>query len=131
MYPLLKALMKEGLVKVPGSKGKGESKTYTLTSKGNRELEETRRLIAGAGRKEPVMARLFAELLPGNVFVPMVVRRLQDGGEVLRQKMAEIPTGERELLLRELRLLMASQIDWIDSQLSSAPPAQTKLKRQV
>jgi DNA-binding PadR family transcriptional regulator len=128
MYPLLKGLLKEGLVKVTTSKGRGGIKTYALTPKGRRELEETRRLIAGAGKKEPVMARLFSELLPGSVFVPMMVRRFRDGAEALRLKASEIPVEERDLLLRELRFVLASQIDWIDSQLSSAGRTKPKLQ---
>jgi len=131
MYPLLKGLLKEGLVKIATSKGKGESKTYVLTPKGSKELEETRRLIAGAGRKEAVMVRLLSELLPGSVFVPLVVRRFREGVEVLKQKATEIPVDEREPLLRELRFLLASQIDWIDSQLSPSGPRRTKAKRQL
>jgi DNA-binding PadR family transcriptional regulator len=130
MYPLLKGLLKEGLVRVAPSEGKGGSRAYVLTAKGTTELEETRRLIAGAGRKEPVMARLFSELLPGSVFVPMMVRRFRDTVEVLRQKAAEIPPEEREPLLSELRFVLASQIDWIDSQLASTRAGRTKPKRQ-
>lgn len=131
MYPLLKGLLKEGLVRATPSKGKGVSRTYALTQKGSRELAETRRLIAGAGRKEPVMTRLFSELLPGSVLVPMMVRRFREEVDVLREKATEIPAQERETLLRELRLVLASQIDWIDSQLPPARAERTEPKRQL
>jgi DNA-binding PadR family transcriptional regulator len=117
MYPLLKSLLREGLVKASGPKGRGGSKTYAITQKGKREIEKTRRLFAGVGRKEPVMSRLFSDLLPGAVFVPMMVRRYRDGAETIRQKFNEVPEPDRETLLRELRLLMESQIQWIDSEL--------------
>ncbi len=117
MYPLLKGLLKEGLVRAAATKGKGGSRTYAITAKGKRELEEARRVIAGAGKKEPVMGRLFSDLLPGNVFVPVMVRRIRDGADFLKQKLNEIPPQEREPYLRELRFLLTSQVDWIDSQL--------------
>ena len=104
MYPLLKSMLKEGLVVVSGGAGRGVSKTYSLTAKGRRELDETRRQIAGAGKKEPVMGRLFSELLPGNVFIPVMLRRIRDGSEFFRVKMAEVPEGERTQLLKVLRL---------------------------
>ena len=126
MYPLLKGLLKEGLLKVSAPGSRGASKTYALTSKGRRELNKTRRLIAGAGRKEPVMGRLFSDLLPGSVYVPVMVRRLRDGADVFKQKVGEVPEEERTPLLRELRLVLESQLDWIDSQLALLSPRERR-----
>jgi len=117
MYPLLKDLLKEGLVRVASGDGKGASKSYALTRKGGRELEKVRNMIAGAGRKEPVMSRLFSELLPGALFFPMMMRRYRDNADVFREKISEVPEAQRWPLLRELRLLTESQMAWIDSQL--------------
>lgn len=130
MYPLLKGLQMEGLVKATGAKGKGAVKRYSLTAKGAKELDEIRRTIAGAGRKEPVMARLFSEILPGSVFASMMVRRYRDGSEFLRQKMEEVPEAERAPLLRDLRLAMETQIAWIDSQLQRLQGS-SKANRQL
>jgi DNA-binding PadR family transcriptional regulator len=118
MYPLLKGLLKEGLVSAANPSGRGGSKVYSLTTAGRAELERIRKQFASAGRKEPVMVRLFSDLLPGSVYVPMVVRRYRDAAEVLRQKVGEVPQPERTALLREFRLHLQSQIDWIDSEIS-------------
>ena len=117
MYPLLKGLLAEGLARSTGSEGRTGSKTYSLTQKGRRELEETRRGIASMGRKEPVMGRLFSDLLPATIFVPWVISRYRDGTGTLRQKMKEIPQPERNAILKELRFILQSQVEWIDSQL--------------
>ena len=69
------------------------------------------------GRKEPVMGRLFSDLLPATIFVPWVVSRYRDGTGTLRQKMKEIPQPERNAILKELRFILQSQVEWIDSQL--------------
>lgn len=122
MYPLLKSLLKEGLVKISGG-SRGVSKVYALSPKGKRNLDDARRMIAGVGRKEPVMGRLFAELLPGSVFIHMMVRRWRDGVEVFRLKVAEVPEEERVPLLEELRVVLKSQLDWIDSQIPPAVPS--------
>jgi len=124
MYPLLKGLLKEGLVRVANPPGRGGSKKYSLTSGGRAELERIRQQFAGAGRREPALARLFSDLLPGSVYVPMVVRRYRDAAEILRQKVGEVPQPDRTALLEELRLFLKSQIDWIDSQLDArqTPP---------
>jgi DNA-binding PadR family transcriptional regulator len=124
LYPLLKSLLKEGLVKLSGGSGRGVSKTYSLTPRGRRKLDEARRMIAGVGRKEPAMGRLFAELLPGTVFVPMLLRRVRDGADVFKQKVAELPEEERTPLLRELRLALGTQLEWIDSELTKVGPAE-------
>ena len=121
MYPLLKGLLKEGLVRVTNPSGRGGSKVYSLTARGNAELERIRQQFAGAGKREPVMVRLFSDLLPGRVYVPMVVRRYRDAAEILRQKVDEVPEPEKTALLQELRLFLKSQIDWIDSQLGAYP----------
>jgi DNA-binding PadR family transcriptional regulator len=121
MYPLLKGLLKERLVRSAHLSGRGGSKVYSLTAKGRAELERIRQQFAGAGRREPVMVRLFADLLPGSVYVPMVVRRYKDAAEILRQKAGEVPQPERTALLQEFRLFLQSQIDWIDSQLRVSP----------
>jgi DNA-binding PadR family transcriptional regulator len=117
MYPLLKNLVSEGLAKPSGEGGKGSTKTYLLTQKGRRELDQMRHLMAGKGRRVEVMGKLFADLVPGKVFVPMMVNRYRDGAEVLRQKFSEIPEPEKNLILRDLRLVLESQIQWIDSQI--------------
>jgi len=120
LYPLLKSLLTEGLVRATNPKGRGGSRTYSITPKGIREIEKTRRLLSGVGRKEPVMSRLFSDLLPGTVLVPMMVRRYRDGVETFRQKFNEVPEPDRETPLREFRLLMETQIRWIDSELRAA-----------
>ena len=123
MYPLLKSLLREGLVRTSREGGRGVSRSYALTPKGRRELEEARRQIAGAGRKEPVMGKLFSDILPGSVIVPAMLRRIKDGSEFFRLKLAEMPEDERTPLLKELRLILASNVDWIDSQLGAARPS--------
>jgi len=130
MYPLLKGLLKEGLVKVARSSGRGGSKIYSLTSGGEAELERIRQQFAGAGKREPVMVRLFSDLLPGSVYVPMVVRRYRDAAEVLRQKVSEVPQPERTALLQEFRLFLESQIGWIDSQLVGMQAHHRRSKRR-
>ena len=121
MYPLLKSLLKEGLVKPTGESGGAGTKTYALTHRGRGEIDKTRQLFAGAGRKEPVMARLFSDILPGAVFAPLVVRRFRDNAETFRKKLEEVPEPERTALLQELRFLLDSQIQWIDSKLLKGP----------
>ncbi|MBI3840894.1 MAG: PadR family transcriptional regulator [Thaumarchaeota archaeon] len=117
MYPLLKSLVRGGMVKATGAEGRLGSKTYSLTPKGRSELEAIRRAITTMGGKDRVMMRLFSDLLPGSVFIPMILSRYREGTEIFREKVFEIPQPDRSHVLKELKLFMESQIDWIASQL--------------
>jgi DNA-binding PadR family transcriptional regulator len=115
MYPLLKSLTKERLVRPAGDGRGGGAKTYVLTSKGRRSLEDLRRTITGVGRKEGVMAHLFSELLPGDILAKLIVKRFRDASPIFREKVVEMPKDEREAALREYELLLGSELDWVRS----------------
>ena len=121
MYPLLKGLEREGLV---ASKGRGRSRrSYVLTPKGGRELAEIRGQVGGLGRKDAVMARLFSDLLPVEVFMSMIIRRIRENTEFIMQKTDEIPPEKRAQILRELRSVIESQLSLIDRELAAQPKA--------
>ena len=83
VYPLLRSLVKEGLVKQMGSSGKELSGAYVATVDGKKELEEMQRALASAGRREKVMMRLFADLLPANVISGIMVNRARENSDLL------------------------------------------------
>ncbi|MDG6950597.1 MAG: PadR family transcriptional regulator [Nitrososphaerota archaeon] len=117
MYPTLKGLVVDGLARAaPGVRSPGP-KVYTITSEGRKALSEMRGRLAGLGRKERVIARLFSDILPPAVYVPLVINRYREGAIQLREKLSETPAQEREAYLKELRLFMETQMGWIDSQL--------------
>ena len=118
MYPLLKGLESDGLVRAPPRARGSRAKSYEITSKGRRELEKMREGIAGMGKKERVIGRLFSDLLPASAFVPAMVNRFKEGSELFRKKISEIPQPDRDMYMKDLRLHMESQVEWIDSKLS-------------
>lgn len=116
MYPMLKGLASDGLAKAaPAPKGSGRS--YSITPKGRRELEKMRGNLAGVGRREKVVGRLFADLLPPSVYVPAMVNRYREGIDLLRQKILEVPETDRLVQLKELKLVLESQLRWVELQL--------------
>lgn len=117
MYPTLKGLVSDGLVRAAPGVGASGAKAYMMTAEGQRALREMRERLASLGRKERVVARLFSDILPPTVYVPLVVNRYKEGAQQLRERMSEIPLPERVAYLKELRLFMETQIGWIDSQL--------------
>ncbi len=121
MYPLLRSLVQEGISSVKEGPKLAE-KTYRITPKGRRSLEEMRRHFSEMGRREPVMARLFSDLVPDQAYVTMVVRRQRDGAVVLRGKMAGVKEPERTAYLKELKLHTEAQLDWINAELAAGRP---------
>ena len=117
VYPLLRGMVGESLVKPIDSAGREGSVAYTITEKGKKALEEMQQGLLSAVRRERAMIRMFADLLPANVFAQLFVRRHRDTFEILQQKIPGISPAERESSLKQLRTLLESQLEWIDSQL--------------
>ncbi|MGH9918570.1 MAG: hypothetical protein ACRD6W_06860, partial [Nitrososphaerales archaeon] len=70
-----------------------------------------------AGKRERVMIRLFADLLPAEVWALAFVNRGREIFDVFQEKVAQIPQPQREAILRESRTMLDANISWVDSQL--------------
>jgi DNA-binding PadR family transcriptional regulator len=123
VYPLLRSLLKEGLLEKAGPAEVGATVKYSVTKKGKQELEEMQRTLASAGRRERVMIRLFADLLPAEVWASAFVNRGREIFDVFQERITQSPHPQREEMLREARMVLDANISWIDSQL------RTKKKR--
>jgi len=117
VYPLLRSLVKEGLLQKADSVEAGAAVKYSVTKKGKQELEEMQRTLASAGKRERVMIRLFADLLPAEVWASAFVNRGREIFDIFQERVAHIPQPQREATLREARTMLDSNISWIDSQL--------------
>lgn len=127
MYPLLKGLVCEGLVQAaPGARVPG-AKRYMMTPEGQRALGAMRERLARLGRKERVIARLFSDILPPRVYVPLMLNRYKEGAEQFREKLNEVPYPERVSYLKDLRFFMEAQIGSIDAQLREERAAVQRL----
>ncbi len=129
VYPLLKDMAKDGLVKQLDSNAKEGRKAYSMTEKGRLELEEMQRTIASVGRREQAMMRFFVDVLPATAFASMVVRRGRDMVDILREKIGEVPQPERDAILREMRVIFENQLSWINSLLVLKASAPSSKKR--
>jgi DNA-binding PadR family transcriptional regulator len=117
VYPLLRSLLKENLLEKADSVEAGTTVKYSVTKKGKRELEEMQRTLTSAGKRERVMVRLFADLLPAEVWASAFVNRGREIFDVFQERVSQIPQPQREATLREARTMLDSNISWIDSQL--------------
>lgn len=116
VYPLLRSLVKEGLLEKIEQKPGGTVK-YSATKKGRLELEEMQRSLVSAGKRERVMVRLFADLLPADVWASAFVKRGREVFDVFQEKISQVPVAQRESMLREARAMLESNMAWVDSQL--------------
>ena len=125
MHPLLKGVVADGLVK-SAAQGRPTSKTYVITPRGEKELAEMREHMRGVGRKERVVARLFSDMVPAAVFVPLMINRYKEGVELFRQKIHEVQQPERDAYLKDVRLFLEGQLDWIDRTLEGGRTARAR-----
>lgn len=117
VYPLLRSLLKEGLLEKAGPAEIGVTVKYSVTKKGKQELEEMQRTLASAGKRERVMIRLFADLLPAEVWALAFVSRGREIFDVFQEKISQIPQPEREMLLKEAQAMLGANISWVNGQL--------------
>jgi DNA-binding PadR family transcriptional regulator len=117
VYPLLRSLVKEGLLEKARPKDEDATVKYSVTRKGKQELEEMQRTLASAGKRERVMIRLFADLLPAEAWATAFVNRGREIFDVFQEKIALIPQPQREATLREARMMLDANIAWVNSQL--------------
>jgi DNA-binding PadR family transcriptional regulator len=118
VYPLLRSLVKEGLLEKAGpAEETGVTVKYSVTKRGRQELEEMQRTLASAGKRERVMIRLFADLLPPEVWVSAFVHRGRDIFDVFQERISKIPQPQRDAALREAKMMLEMNIAWVESQL--------------
>ena len=117
VYPLLRSLVKEGLLERVGLGNTGTTVKYSVTKKGRQELEEMQRTLASAGKRERVMIRLFADLLPAEVWASAFVNRGREIFDVFQEKISQIPQPQRNAMLRETKMMLEANMSWVDSQL--------------
>lgn len=108
IYPLLKSLVKEGLAKASSSK-KGSVKSYALTPKGSRELARIRTNLPGMTRRQPVMGKLFSDILPPAAIVQIMLRMAREGLGDFGEKASQLPKAERDSAIKEMKLLLQRQ----------------------
>jgi len=117
VYPLLRSLVKEGLLERADSPGSGATVKYLVTRKGKQELEEMQRALASAGKRERVMIRLFADLLPAEAWTAAFMSRGREIFDVFQEKVSQMPQPQRDTVLKEARMMFETSISWVDSQL--------------
>ncbi|MDA4122950.1 MAG: PadR family transcriptional regulator [Thaumarchaeota archaeon] len=117
IYPLLKTLAKEGLVKPLDVEGREDSVAYAVTEKGNEQLEAAKReIFEGANENKPqVMMGLMSELFRPDQYTSFFLRHYRAERELFEEKVVQLNPSERESVLAEMEGILESQISWIRS----------------
>jgi DNA-binding PadR family transcriptional regulator len=122
VYPLLKSLVDEQLVRPSRGTGKAATVSYSITEAGEGELAEMRRAMVSFGRKEQFVMHLVSDLMPAESLVSILLTRSRDGAEFLRDKIAELTEPTKTEALREVELLAESQLGWARLELTKSSP---------
>ena len=122
IYPLMKSLVDERLVRPSHGTGKAATVSYSITEAGEGELAEMRRAMVSFGRKEQFIMRLVSDLMPAESLVSILLNRSRDGADFLRCKIAELPAPAKIEALREVELISESQLGWARSELTKSGP---------
>lgn len=118
IYPLLKGLAADGMLKEVRPSGGDGKVAYETTAAGRRELEDLGRGLGAAGRKDRAMMHLFLDLMPAEAFSRMVVGRGRDMMQLFREKVVQVPQPQRDSILKEFQAILEGELDWVDSSIS-------------
>jgi DNA-binding PadR family transcriptional regulator len=119
VYPILKELKHEGLVKVE-ARGARSRQQYHITPRGQKSLEKWKGMLEQGQEKWSSISGLFLDLCSARVLAERMNERHRFGDVALQKVLSsdEIPDEEKRFLLQEQRLLLERQIAMIDGKLA-------------
>lgn len=124
VYPTLKKLVKEGLIRVgPAPKSRNSSqRVYAITPKGEQCLREGKDMLANAGRRWAMMRGIFIDLMDAERISTFLVEgsrlNFQTSQEIIDSKISKLNPSEAEFTLKEYALNLERQLNWTKSKLS-------------
>jgi DNA-binding PadR family transcriptional regulator len=120
IYPMLKKLVSQGLIKASGSPQKKTSEkeqhVYEITPKGRASLKEAKEMFSNASHRWTLVRGIFIELIEPEAASRFLIEgsRWQFDGsrEVVETKLNTLPPAELESVLKEYALNIERQLDW-------------------
>jgi DNA-binding PadR family transcriptional regulator len=120
IYPMLKALVKEGLIKpvnIWSHHGYKSSAYYSITEKGREQLDEWRKFISQQRTGDYGMLAIFTELFSPSDMITHYLEHIPVEYEIFFEKVAELSPSEKERTLKNMKELMEVQMSKIDTTL--------------
>lgn len=118
IYPLLKIMAHQGLIKALEKGGREDSVAYSVTPKGKGELEEMQLEMTRRGSEGQAMMGLVGELFPPGHYVAFFTSHYRAEHELFADKVMELAQPERDSALREVEIILERQLAWIRLQLA-------------
>ena len=117
VYPLLKTLSREGLIKPLHGGGREDSVAYSVTARGRSELDEMQREMVRHGSEGQAMMGLVGEIFPPAHYLTVFTSLFRGELELFADKVVQLPKAERDLVLKDVELVLERQLVWIRHQL--------------
>lgn len=120
IYPMLRALSKEGLIKPlnpVGERGDKSSTNYSITEKGKAQLDEWRKFITEQRTGDYGMLAIFTELLSPSDIISFYMEHMPMEYDVVFEKVTQLAPSLKEEALKNMKELMEAQMSKIDSTL--------------
>ncbi len=115
-YPVLKKLLKEGMIKTDSSMCENTRRVYHITPKGLGELRAAKQTLANYGERWQALRGLFAELIDAEHMEKFIVEgskgHFQFTQDIFNENMKNLPSSEREYILKEYTLNLERQLGW-------------------
>lgn len=126
LYPLLKKLESEGLIKAEGSREEATRRVYHITPKGQQSLLESKEMLTNFQHRWSFMRKIFIELIDpdkvANFFVESSNRQFELAREILESKSVKMPKADIEYMLKEYLLGLERQLSWANEKTRETKP---------
>lgn len=115
-YPILKKLLKEGMIKTDSSAREDIRRVYHITPKGLGELRAAKQTLANYGERWQALRGLIAELIDAEHMEKFIVEgskgHFQFTQDIFNKNMKNLPSSELEYILKEYTLNLERQLGW-------------------
>jgi DNA-binding PadR family transcriptional regulator len=115
-YPILKKLVREGMIKVDSSVHEDARRIYHITPKGLEQLKAAKQMLADYGKRWQSLRGLIAELIDKEHMEVFLVEgsknHFQFTQDIFKINMKNLPPTEREYILKEYILNLERQLNW-------------------
>jgi len=125
IYPTLKKLEREGLIRASGSKVRGSEtsqRTYEITPEGAGCLKEGKDMLANAGKRWGMMRGIFIDMMDADRIASFLLDgskwNFQMAQEIIDSKITKLTPSDAEFTLKEYALNLERQLDWTKSKLA-------------
>jgi len=133
IYPILKKLVSEGLIKSGTPDALDDRHVYQITPRGLKVLQEIKGIFAHVGERWGAMRGLFMDMVEPDKVQALLLEGSKKQFEFMRDfvksKMSTFPTEEIEYMLKEYVLDLERQLSWTNQTLAGLKKPVTVSKK--